>query len=391
MARIRKIKEDRKLTLTILALMVFGSVMIISTDVGQTTSNANVVWKTLLKQIVFLGMSITFMKFFTKRFSFRAFQALQPFLCFGLLVAMILPFFFAESGGSHAWIRLPLGLSIQPAEFVKPFMVVLCANTINRTKKEKDLLQSPKELLKVPNLMMILFALELFMQKDLGTLAIIAVTYLVCVEIPSLSILRRIQNIAVAFIVAGIVLGMGLFFITDIGTNLIAQTPFSHVATRIENAKNPYNDIYGEGYQPANSLYAIGSSNVIGKGLGGSSRKYGYLTQADNDYILAVVLEETGIIGFGIIIIFYGLLLRHLFYYAFKTNDMAYKIILMGTATYIFMHFFLNVGGVTALMPFTGVPLLFISSGGSSVIAVCSALGICQNCISQIRTKEIRE
>jgi cell division protein FtsW len=162
--------------------------------------------------------------------------------------------------------------------------------------------------------MIVLFAMELVLQKDLGTLSILAMTYLACVEIPTFPVLKKTQNRIIVALLVLIVLGVGLFFVTNIGTNIIAQTPFSHVATRIENAKNPYNDIYGEGYQPANSLYAIGSSNVIGKGLGESSRKYGYLTQADNDYILAVVLEETGIIGFGLIILMYVFLLGRLLY-----------------------------------------------------------------------------
>ena len=68
----------------------------------------------------------------------------------------------------------------------------------------------------------------------------------------------------------------------------------------LKTQKNPYNDIYGEGYQPANSLYGIASSNIIGKGIGASARKYGYLTQADNDYILAVTIEETGVFGLGL-------------------------------------------------------------------------------------------
>ena len=204
-----------------------------------------------------------------------------------------------------------------------------------------------------------------------------------------LSINQRIQkNLKRLFTVS--VLGVVVLFgITDIGTDIIAQTPFSHVATRIENAKNPYNDIYGEGYQPANSLYGIASSNIIGKGIGASARKYGYLTQADNDYILAVTIEETGVFGLGLIVLLYGVIIYRLFYYAFKTNETVYKIVLVGNVTYLFMHFFLNVGGVAALIPFTGVPLLFISSGGSSLMAICTAIGLSQQCISQIRVKEM--
>ena len=103
-------------------------------------------------------------------------------------------------------------------------------------------------------------------------------------------------------------------------SQILKQTPFSHIATRVENFKDPYKDVYGNGYQPANSLYGIASSDIIGKGIGNSARKYGYLTQADNDYILAVLIEETGIFGLGLLVILYSILIGKLFYYAFKTN-----------------------------------------------------------------------
>ena len=138
MDRIRKISTDRNLTRVVLALMVFGSIMIVSTDVGQTTSDTNIVWRTIAHQAMFCIISLGIMYFFSKYFSFRLFNRLQPLLSVFFLGLMLLPFLFSASGGSHAWIRLG-SFSIQPAEFIKPFMVLLAANAINRTKKEKEL------------------------------------------------------------------------------------------------------------------------------------------------------------------------------------------------------------------------------------------------------------
>lgn len=127
----------------------------------------------------------------------------------------------------------------------------------------------------------------------------------------------------------------------------------------------------------------------FGRGIGNSMRKFGYLTQAENDYILAVIIEECGIFGLVIIVGFYAVIISRLFHYAFKTNELTYKVVLVGIATYISMHFILNVGGVACLIPFTGVPLLFISNGGSSLFAVCLSIGIAQSCIRRIRKKEM--
>ena len=116
-----------------------------------------------------------------------------------------------------------------------------------------------------------------------------------------------------------------------------------------------------------------------------STQKFGYLTQASSDYIFAITSEELGIIGLFIIVLGYGIVIYRLVYYALRTRSEGYKIILMGTAFYILLHFILNIGGVTGLIPLTGVPLLFISSGGSSLMSVMSAIGIAQAVISRIR------
>lgn len=382
--------SDGVITLMIFALMIFGTVMIVSTDVGETTSNQLAVVESLGKQIAYLGVGYICMVFFSKYFQFRKFSHWKNILWIVMLVAMVLPFGFAESGGSHAWIRIPGGFSIQPAEFVKPFMVLMVADACYLAKKNRAMTKNAKTFYSVPFVAMGLFLVLLLAQKDLGTLVIILVTFFACIMIPSYPGLKHTQKWFKIIVIGAVVLVIGLFGVTDIGTNIVAQTPFSHVATRVENFKNPYQDIYGEGYQPANALYGIANSGIFGRGLGNSSRKYGYLTQADNDYILAIVIEETGVFGLGIISFCYLVLLARLFYYAFKTNEICYKVVLGGIATYIFMHFLLNVGGVSCLIPFTGVPLLLISSGGSSVVGVCTSIGICQSCISHIRKREMR-
>ena len=145
--------------------------------------------------------------------------------------------------------------------------------------------------------------------------------------------------------------------------------PLQHVAVRIENALNPFTDPHNNGYQLINGLYGFARSGFTGVGLGNSIQKYGYLTQSDNDFILSIIVEELGIFGLMVVVLGYVVILQRLFYYAFHTKSEGYKVILVGTAMYIFIHFALNVGGVSGLIPLTGVPLLFISSGGSSLIS----------------------
>ncbi len=389
--RVRLIIEgDRPITISVIFLMIIGTVMVLSTEVGETSTTAMIMLNNVFKQFIYWIVAFALIGLGSAFFTFRRFARYQHFFIGILVVMMLLPFAFEASGGSHAWIRLPGGFTIQPAEFLKIFMILSAANAVYQTKKHKNLEKRPGRMYKWANIAFVIFIFELLAQKDLGTMSIMVASYIVCILIPNYPSLRKVQRRILLAIVVGVIVCLIFFGFTDIGTNLLAKSSFfSHVATRIQNMKNPFNDVYGEGYQPANSLYGIGSSNFFGRGIGNSMRKFGYLTQAENDYILAVIIEETGVFGLGLIVFFYFVLVYRLFYYALRTNELTYKVTLVGIATYISMHFILNVGGVACLIPFTGVPLLFISSGGSSLFAVSFSIGIAQSCIRRIRNKEM--
>ncbi len=384
------IDGDGAITVSIIALMAFGTLMVLSTEVGETSTSAMVMLHNVVKQIIYWVLSFLLILFGSKAFTFRRFSFFYKFIGIALSFAMLLPFAFEASGGSHAWIRLPFGFTIQPAEFLKLFIILSVAYAIYQTKKKKKLEKNPSKMFSSSKHFMMVFVVELLLQKDLGTMSILLVIYLVCLLVPDYPSMKSGQRKLVLCAFLLFVFCLIAFGLTDIGTNALAKIPFlSHVATRIQNMKNPFLDIYNEGYQPANSLYGIGSSNFFGRGIGNSMRKFGYLTQAENDYILAVIIEECGIFGLAWIVFFYFVIIFRLFHYAFRTNELAYKVILVGIATYISMHFVLNVGGVACLIPFTGVPLLFISNGGSSLFAICLSIGVAQSCIRRIRKKEM--
>lgn len=376
--------SDSTINIVVFILMLFGTFTIISTDVGQTTSNANVVLTTFIKQSIIVILSYILMWMANRLFSFKWFAPLRIGAIGVILFSLGVTQIFAESGGSKAWIRLG-PVSLQPSEFAKPFIIVLVASYIylarGKSKNRMDL----KELYGAPFATYVAMAILIVAQKDMGTLAIITMIFIMCIIVPEYRMLDKLKKGLATLFLAGAVF-VGVFFVaTDIGTDFIATTPFSHIATRIENFKNPYLDVYGNGYQPANALYGIANSNFWGRGIGGSARKFGYLTQADNDYIFAVLIEETGVFGLFGLVTLYVILFRRLIYFAFKTNVTEYRIVLLGNAMYLFMHFFLNVGGVTCLIPMTGVPLLFISSGGSSLMSISLMIGISQKIISLIK------
>ena len=329
---------------------------------------------------------------------FHLIYRLSKLLFAVLLALMIVPLFGAEQFGSRAWIYINLGIttvSVQPSEFAKPFMIVLIASYFFAAQHKRSMQASAWQMLKFPLFCYAAFVVVILLQKDIGALAIVTLICFGCVQVPTFPSLRSLQKWTRRIVAAGICLV--LLGMTPIGLPVVEELSklplVGHVASRFANAANPLgdddSDLYGQSYQPANALYGIANSNIVGQGIGGSSRKFGYLTQADSDYILAIVIEETGIFGLGFIAAGYGILLFRLFKYAFKTSFVPYKVVLSGGALYFFAHFVLNIGGVSALIPLTGVPLLFISSGGTALVSSYLTIGICQNVIANINRKEL--
>lgn len=381
-------KCDKYINWAVALLLLAGTFTIISTNVGKTTSAPNIVPKVLMKQCMFVLCGYIAMWFMNRWFRFKWYSKLENGIIIALLIMLILPLFSAEIGGSHAWILIG-GISLQPSEFAKPLIMIICATCLYRAKTKTVMLKEKGHLFIKAWAAFIVIFFIVAMQKDMGTLVIICFIFLSCIMIPRYVVLQRMQRLLKLFVYGAIAAAIVLFGITNIGTEIIKHTSLAHIAVRVENFKDPYTDVYGDGYQPANSLYGIASSDIRGKGIGNSTRKYGYLTQADNDYILAVLLEETGVFGLFGLVLLYGMIEIRLFYYAFKTSEDMYKVILGGTGVYLFMHFFLNAGGVACLIPFTGVPLLFISSGGTSLMSIMLTMGLAQNCICSIRRKEM--
>ncbi|HQB32412.1 MAG TPA: FtsW/RodA/SpoVE family cell cycle protein, partial [Erysipelotrichaceae bacterium] len=133
------------------------------------------------------------------------------------------------------------------------------------------------------------------------------------------------------------------------------------------------------------SLLGISRGKIGGVGLGNSVQKFGYLVSSDADYIFAVIVEELGLVGIFLVFVPYSILLGSLLYHASKVKKDSGRVILMGTVSYLFIHFMFNIGGVSGLLPLTGIPLLLISRGGSALVSILFLLGLCQGVIASER------
>ncbi|MEG0264676.1 MAG: FtsW/RodA/SpoVE family cell cycle protein [Erysipelotrichaceae bacterium] len=380
-------KYDLWLHLAILGLLVFGTIMITSASMGSSANpnGASVIYTTLIKQLIFVFVSYYSMIFLSNNFSLQRARNLgKPvgIIILGLLIATL---FFDDNGtGARSWIRLGSLVSIQPSEFVKIYMVIMMAVSIGIAGRRNFDFWT---IIKTPFIYLVLFSVVILLQPDFGTLIIILMICGICFLIPSHLNLRKYQK--KALIAIGVLSVILLFAMTPQGIKFLEKAPlFGYQIKRFESSLNPLSDPYGTSYQLMNGLYAIALGGFFGVGLGNSVQKFGFLTQASSDYILAIVIEELGLFGLMVVLIGYIIMIQRLLHYAYLTKNESYKIILVGTSMYIFIHFVINVGGISGLIPLTGVPLLFISSGGSALLSIMIAMGISQAVISKIRHQQ---
>ncbi|MCQ2559457.1 MAG: FtsW/RodA/SpoVE family cell cycle protein, partial [Clostridia bacterium] len=283
-------------------------------------------------------------------------------------VALFLPIFIGiEQGGAKSWLDLKL-FTLQPSEFVKIILVLFLASFLS---ENKFILNRKALVLQVWGPLLTMWGIGIILlvcQRDLGTALIYSGTFLTMLYMASSRII---------YVLAGLVL-----FISGAIT---AGTIFSHVAIRYVTWINPWNYPQTEGYQILQSLYALGSGGLAGSGLGGG---YPYLIPAvHTDFIFSALTEETGLLGAVGILILYLCLIYRGFVIALKAKDEFSSLLAGGLTALLGLQVFIITAGVIRLLPLTGVPLPYISYGGSSLVANMIIVGMLLNISAQNKEK----
>ena len=380
------IGSDLTIFVCTITLALFGLVMSVSAGMTYATVDLNPLVMATIRHFAFFLISYFFMYVAASLFNFNLARKLLFIIVITTAIALLLPLLFDPVNGAHRWIRI-MNFTIQPSEFAKVVMIVLIAIYLGDLKVTK---RKGWDIVKAPFFILCIYgAIILFLQNDFGTALVIGAIAVICFLVPSNRCIRGFQRLVMAG--TAVLVPLIVFLMSNRGIEFIRQTGLIRPwrLARIEMAGNPFTDRFNTGYQLVNSLIAFSNGGWFGVGLGRSIQKYGYLPEARTDFILAIIVEELGFVGAMFIFILYAFLIYRLFYYAFKIESEKGKIVLIGTAMYLFIHLVFNVGGVIGLIPLTGIPLLLISSGGSSTMAVFLAIGICQAVISKYNREKL--
>ena len=369
---------DLTILLTYITLSLIGLVIIYSASmIPSQRLFGNPPDHYLIRQALFFvaGLFIIFIIYNflpVKLFQDARFQMIMVFFSIFLLIYTAI--FGDVVNGQRNWIYFG-SIGLQPSEFIKVVVILYLAQVFHARRKD---LNNLGKYLAPLSLIVILAGFVLF--QDFGTGAII-VAIIVAITMFSGMTLKAIGG----GLIAGGIAIFGLMGITYLRTG---QWLDNYQLGRFQTFMNPFEDPMFQGYQITNSLIAISRGGFTGSGIGEGIMKLGYLPEAHTDFIFAVLAEEFGLIGVLIVIALFIVLVFRLLHYAIKTKVMFYRIVIAGVASYFALQIFLNLGGISKLIPLTGVPLPLISAGGSSFLSFSIAIGISLLIIKQIRLHE---
>lgn len=347
-------RGDGVLFLLVLALSVFGLIMVYNASTAIALRDFGSPFFFIKEQLMWFCVGLVAL-FITSRITYTAwYVASVPFivvtLC--LLIAVFLPVIGVRVMGASRWINLGF-TSFQPSEFAKLAVILYLAAWL--CKKEQERFSA------------FLFFLGatvglVLLQPDMGTSIILLIISLTMYFISGAPIKQFLGLVPVIVIIL-----------------LVLALAAPYRLQRITTFLNPERDPYGASYQIRQALLGIGSGGVFGVGAGKSRQKHDYLPEANTDAIFAIVAEEFGLIGSSIVLLGYLFVLWRLFRIARRSPDLFARLIIVGVIAWFGLQSAINIGAIIALFPLTGVPLPFISYGGSSLVVLLSAFGIVLN------------
>ena len=359
-------KLDKPLLIVTIIFFIFGLIMILSASSMESYMRYNYSpYHYFFRQFIFLGVGLIAFLFIII-FPTKNYKKLDKVLLGIIILSLVgLIFYGHVANQAVSWYKIG-PFAIQPSEFAKIVIIIYLAVYYS---KNKDKLDNQWNIIK-PMIFIIIIAVLVALQPDMGTATIIGLMALFMFYAAPMD--KKNRKIFNKIFIGGILL---VILVLIVAGGKFLQ---SYQLDRF-NYFNPC-DRYQEktGYQLCNSFIAFKNGGINGQGLGGSTQKYLYLPESYTDFIFPIVVEEWGlIVGIAIILIYMFVLFR-IIQIARKANNLRNSLLCYGVFIYILLHIMINLLGVMGVIPLTGVPLPFLSYGGSYTICLMIALGLVQ-------------
>lgn len=366
----RRHRPDYLLIILASLLLVVGLIVVYAISPGLASQNNVSSSYYVTKQLVAIGLGLlTFLIMANTPLTFwRRIQ--WPLITFAIVASLAVRLFGEQVNGAYRWIQVG-GLSFQPVELIKFTIIIWAAGFLAQQIMRGQISNYKTTLRPIIIALGITAVVVAWLQSDLGSTGVVVAILGAMIFVAGVP-LKRLVLIALAVALVTTLL---------IGTS-------SYRRDRFATYLNPEQDCLNAGYQTCQALIAVGSGGLLGKGLANSGQAFGYLPEAANDSIFAIMAEKFGFIGMSAVLILFGLLFSRIKNILMRAPDEYTRLIVVGVLAWLSSQAFVNIGAMLGLIPLKGITLPFISYGGTSVVFVTAAVGLVFN-ISRYTTYNI--
>ena len=355
---------DWILLIAAFALSLMGSLLVWSASRADLASESDP-QSYLKRHLINIGVALV-LGFIASRINYRLLRAYTPVVYVASMVLLLVPFvpgLGVTIAGARAWIDVPLGLTIQPSEFAKITVILMMAALLSE-RRDREEEPSAQDVLLALTVAAIPTAIIL-VQNDTGTVLILAAVSLSIVAVSGVRTRWLVGLIAAAIlgVLASIQLGLLQEYQVDRLTSFIS----------------PDEDVSASAYNANQARIAIGGGGLDGYGLfEGPQTQGNFVPVNESDFIFTVAGEELGFLGSALLITLMAVILWRAVLIAWKADDLYGRLVATGVAAWLAFQMFENIGMTLGIMPITGIPLPFVSAGGTSMMATWIALGLLQ-------------
>lgn len=348
-------KLDWILIISIALLLVIGLLVIYSISFDGSVLDATNLQKQIISIVIGFGLM-----FFLAFSDYRKLDTYSTKLYFLMLLMLALLLVFGKTVKGHTGWVVFSSFSIQPVELAKLIIIIFLASFLSQKRTQLSIVVRI-----IASIVLIFIPVFLILkQPDLGSTAIILASWGTLLATSGISK----KNLIILFLVGAVLISPGWLFMKN------------YQKDRIANFIDPYRDPTGSGYNVIQSTVAVGSGQLFGKGLGhGSQSQLNFLPEKHTDFIFSVIAEELGFFGATAMFVLFGIIFWRMKETARMARDNFGYLFVIGTMAMIFFQLLVNVGMNIGVMPVAGVPLPFLSYGGSSMVTTLAAIGIVQS------------
>lgn len=354
----RRHKPDYVILLVAVGLLITGLIVVYSISPALAAGSGGSGISYVIKQLVSILLGLLAFAVFSS-LPIEVLKRNNKILIWASLIMVIMVQVFGEKvNGAYRWIQVG-GISFQVAELIKFTIITWLAWFLVQKMNQGVIKSNDKTLKPLVYLLALIGFVVVGLESDFGSAAVITAS----VGLMAFSAGLPIKRIAMI----GGVIALGLFF-------AVASTPYRR--ERVHTFLNPSSDCQDAGYQSCQALIAVGSGGIFGLGLANGVQAYGYLPEAENDSIFAIISEKFGFIGASLVVVMYGLLFSRMHRIIKRCRDPYSRLFVTGVLAWMSIQTIINVGAMIGLLPLKGITLPLISYGGTSLVFVLAALGV---------------